>query len=297
MMSSFFLLVPVLVGAVAVYVAERRERRSWGYYFRAGAGANALFVLAALLIAIEGLICSVLAVPLFALLGGLAGLATGAVCRWTRVSGRVVCGVAVLPLLTAGIEQSLPVPQAIHTVERSRLVSAGPEQIWPYLLTTSDIRPEELDEAWMYRIGVPLPLSATSELVDGRLVRHVRMGKNIRFDQVAAEWEPNHRVRWLYRFSADSFPPRALDDHVRIGGRYFDLIDTQYTLTAVPGGTEVRAQMTYRVSTGFNWYALPIAAFLVGNFEEAALRFYGRRAEAAGHTRQTSATVAARPRR
>jgi hypothetical protein len=37
--------------------------------------------------------------------------------------------------------------------------------------------------------------------------------------------------------------------------------------------------MKYRVSTAFNWYTRPIAEFLVGNFEEAALRFYARRAE------------------
>ena len=37
--------------------------------------------------------------------------------------------------------------------------------------------------------------------------------------------------------------------------------------------------MTYRVSKPFNWYASPIAEILVSNFEEAALRFYGRLAE------------------
>jgi hypothetical protein len=36
--------------------------------------------------------------------------------------------------------------------------------------------------------------------------------------------------------------------------------------------------MSYRVSTPFNWYARPIAELLIGNFEEAALRFYARRA-------------------
>lgn len=54
---SFVLLVPALVGAVAVYLAERVKCRSRLYYFWVGAGANALFVLGAFLIMIEGLIC------------------------------------------------------------------------------------------------------------------------------------------------------------------------------------------------------------------------------------------------
>ncbi len=51
----------------------------------------------------------------------------------------------------------------------------------------------------MYRIGVPLPLSAVTVLADGTQVRHIMMGKGIRFDQIAADWQPNRRVRWTYR--------------------------------------------------------------------------------------------------
>jgi hypothetical protein len=40
-------------------------------------------------------------------------------------------------------------------------------------------------------------------------------------------------------------------------------------------------RMSYRVSTHFNWYAGPVADFLVRDFEETILRFYGRRAERA----------------
>jgi hypothetical protein len=107
------------------------------------------------------------------------------------------------------------------------------------------------------------------------------MGRGIRFDQVAEQWRPNEHVRWVYRFTDASFPPRALDDHVRIGGHYFDLIDTDYTLRPLGDGrTELRVRMRCRVSTMFNWYAEPIARWLIGNFEDVILGFYARRAEA-----------------
>src|SRR5579863_9675573 len=73
MMSSFTLLVPVLVGAVTILAAERTARRSWSYYFWAAAAANVLFVIGTLALTIEGLICCILAVPLFAVLGGIGG--------------------------------------------------------------------------------------------------------------------------------------------------------------------------------------------------------------------------------
>jgi hypothetical protein len=72
-----------------------------------------------------------------------------------------------------------------------------------------------------------------------------------------------------------------LDDHVRIGGHYFDLVDTSYELVPRGAGTELSIRMRYRVSTQFNWYAEPIARWLVGNFEETILAFYKRRGEGA----------------
>ena len=63
-------------------------------------------------------------------------------------------------------------------------------------------------------------------------------------------------MRWTYHFAPDSFPPHALDDHVQIGGHYFDIIDTTYTLRPLDStSTRLDIQMHYRVSTDFNWYA------------------------------------------
>jgi len=279
MTASFILLAPVVVGAVTVYAAETQQRRTWGYYAFAGFTANVFFILGTMIALIEGLICALLIAPLFGAVGALGGLAMGAICRVTNWPRQAVTCIAVLPMLLALAEHELPLPQRFDTVERTRVVAAAPEAIWRHLETVRDIRPQELEHAWMYRIGVPLPTLAVTESGAGAPVRHVRMGEGIHFDQVAAEWEPNRRVRWVYRFEKDSFPPAALDDHVMIGGRYFDLVDTEYALAPVAGGTELRIRMRYRVSTQFNWYAEPIAAWLIGNFADVVLGFYAARSE------------------
>ena len=128
-------------------------------------------------------------------------------------------------------------------------------------------------------LRVPLPLAGISEdRPDGR-VRRITMGKDIHFEQVVLDWEEHRRVHWNYRFAVDSFPPRALDDRVMIGGHHFDLIDSSYKLQPTASGTQLRIRMGYRVSTRFNWYADPIAQWLIGNFEEVILDFYRERAE------------------
>lgn len=277
--ASFIYLCPIVVGAVTVYIAERRQRRSWSYYFWAPLLANVLFVAGTILVLIEGLICAVIVVPLFALIGGVAGLIMGAVCRVTRWPKQALLGVGFLPLLLGAVEPELPLPTRTGTVERSVLVDAAPEDIWRQIMNADKIQPAELQHAWIFRIGVPLPLAGlTRETRDGT-VRRVTMGKNVYFDEVITESRDHRFVRWVYRFHEDSFPPYALDEHVVIGGHYFDLIDTSYTLTPSGARTELRVRMQYRVSTQFNWYADPVARILLGNMEEANLRFYRVRSE------------------
>lgn len=278
MMGSFVLLVPATIGAVTVYIAEKQAPRTWSYYFLAPCIANILFVLSTMAIMIEGIICAILVVPLFAVIGGMSGLVMGVVCRATKWPKQTMYSIVALPLIFGGLEQRLPLPNQVKTVERSLLVAATPEQIWSHLENARDIQPEELNSAWMYRIGVPLPEAGVTEHMGIGTVRHVSMGKGIHFDQIARVWEPNQRVIWTYRFTPDSFPPNALDDHVRIGGEYFDLRDTEYLLTPMRNQTELRIRMSYRVSTQFNWYAQPIAEMLIGNFEDTILHFYANRA-------------------
>jgi len=127
MMSSFTLLVPVLVGAVTVMVAERTARRSWSYYFWAAAAANVLFVIGTLALTIEGLICCILAVPLFAVLGGIGGLLTGMLCRQKEWSRHSVHGLAILPLILGALEQQVPLPNTVLTAEQSRVSCGRPQ--------------------------------------------------------------------------------------------------------------------------------------------------------------------------
>jgi hypothetical protein len=279
MMAAFIYFSPVLVGAVTIYIAETQQRRSWSYYFWAPFLANVLYVLGSLLVMIEGIICAVIIVPLFAVLGGVAGLIMGAICRATKWPKQSLYGIGILPFMLGGVESALPLPERIVMVERTTVINAAPEAIWRQILDAPNIRPEEVGEAWLYRIGVPVPQSGITRQTPEGPIRRVTMGKNVYFDQVLAEVQPHRHVRWTYRFYPDSFPPHALDEHVVLGGHYFDVKDTAYTLTPRGSATELKVKMHYRVSTQFNWYADPVAQFLIGNLQETNLAYYRKRSE------------------
>jgi hypothetical protein len=273
------ILGPILVGVVTVYVAERTQRRTWGYYAGASALANCLFVLGTTMIMIEGAICAIIAIPLFAALGALGGLLMGAVCRYTNWPRRTLYAMGILPLLLGPVEGRVAFEHRTGAVERSVVVAATPEKIWQRIMNAPDIRPEELGHAWMFRIGVPVTQSGRMVTTPDAVVRRVTMGKGVYFDEVITERVEHRFVRWVYRYHEDSFPPYALDEHVKLGGHYFDISETSYTLTPDGEQTRLVVRMHYRVATRFNWYADPVARLLLGDLAEINLDFYRQRSE------------------
>jgi hypothetical protein len=281
MSSGFIYFAPIVVGAVTAFVAEHQTRRSVSYHIAASILANILFVVGTMAILIEGLICAVVILPLFIVLGLVGAGLMVLVCRLTNWPKPTISCVALLPLLLGGADLRFALPDSLGAVERGIVVGAPPSVVWQELMNTSGIRPEEIEHAWVFRIGVPLPLDGQIVPDAAQPIRRVHMAKDVYFDEIIEEQRSNEWIRWTYRFHPDSFPPHAFDEHVVIGGRYFDVRDTSYELTPVAGGTLVHMTLRYRVSTRFNWYSAPIARWLLGNLAESNLAYYRQRSEIA----------------
>ena len=281
MAGTFIFLAPLLVGMLTVYLAERQYRRSWGYYVVAPVMAVSGFVVGTLVVMIEGLICVFVILPLFAALGAAGGLLMGLICRlshWPRPR-QALYSVGLLPLLVAAAGLDLPLPPEFGTIQRSVHIQAPPAVVRDHLLNTPAIPEAGMSQAWAMRIGVPAPRSSAMTATPQGWVRHSQWNKGVYFDEVIQDLDPQRLLRWTYRFHPDSFPPGALDDHVLIGGHYFDLVDTQVRLTPALGGTDMQVQTRYRISTHFNVYAGWWARALLGNFCEHMLQVYKARSE------------------
>ena len=163
-----------------------------------------------------------------------------------------------------------------HSIE----IAAPAEVIWHHINYPTNIQPDELKNGWAYRIGVPYPVSARTldERVGGK--RELQWQHGVKFQEVITKWQPTQHIAWRYEFEADSFPPDSLDDHIVIGGRYFQLNDTSYTLAPLPNGnTRLSISVGTSIRTSFNWYAEPWAKFLLSDTAQTILNFYKVRAE------------------
>jgi len=171
----------------------------------------------------------------------------------------------------------------LRTIEHTVLVDAPREVVWDQLMNVRNIRHEEVEDGIAFRIGAPPPLSALSDEEEGERVRRISMGKRVHFDQVEIERREHEYIRWSQRFYPDSFPPGSFDEHVVMGGEYFDVDFVSYSLTPQGARTQLKMSLHYRVSTRFNWYADPLARLVLGNLQEVLLGMYQRRSEAQAH--------------
>ena len=279
MTSAFVKFTPLAIGAITVYLAERTKRRSIGFYLTGPWLTLLLFVLGTALMLIEGSVCIIMAMPLFMALSSIGGLIMGLVCRLTKYKRTTLNSMMILPLVMAVSEIGQPIPEHIQEIKQSIHINAPAEVIWHHVNFPTNIKPDELKGGFAYMIGVPYPIEARTlnPAVGGK--RELKWQRGVHFEEIIDAYDVNRFIEWTYVFTPDSFPAGSLDDHVAIGGKYFNLENTSYRLTPEANGTRLDISVKYRVSTDFNWYAQPWAAFLITDTAKAILKFYKHRAE------------------
>jgi hypothetical protein len=280
MTFTFIFLIPLAVG----YLATTGERGEWRareavlFPFTA-----ALMVLITVLaIGVEGLICVVMMTPIFlvmALVGGTLAWAVRRV-RDRRLRASALLVVVLLPYMVGPVEQRIPQMQSRRVVENRIRIRADEAAVWRQIIRVPAIRPEEYRTTFIHRIGFPRPIEATlsHEGVGG--VREASFERGVLFRETVTEWVPRRRLS--FTIAVDSIPTRTLDQHVTVGGEYFDVLDGTYEIVPIgPGETELRLWSTHRLSTHFNAYAALWTDFVMRQIQGNILEVVRARAEAA----------------
>jgi rRNA maturation endonuclease Nob1 len=218
--------------------------------------------------------------PLLVVFASVGGV-VGKLCRPSNAGSiTTMHSVAVLPLLMAVAEPYVQPPSQELQVVDSVEINAPPDRIWREITEARNIQSEELPLSLSHLIGVPKPLEGVNVLTDDGEVRYSKWERGVNFRAVITHREVNRSISWRYEFDANSFPAGSMDEHVAIGGRYFDLRDTTFYLRAHDDGTTtLELQAHYRVTTPINFYAAPVAHLLGRDFVGTILGLYKGRSE------------------
>ena len=276
---AFMFGAPFAIGGIVIY-GLRHTRPSIGKMIFAPWLAILLALIGSALTLLEGSVCIVLASPLFFGVSSIGGLIMGLVLRWSNKGTTTLRTILLLPVILTMTEPAAPRhPQWLE--ERVSIeVAASPHRIWGEILNAQDIRGEEMPVNFMHWIGVPRPVEGVNIVTPEGEVRYSKWEHGINFSALVTERILDRKITWRYRFTPDSFPDGSLDEHVKIGGQYFDLYDTTFNLVpASPTLTRLEIVSHYRVTTSLNFYGVPIARLIAHDFMSTILGLYKLRSE------------------
>jgi hypothetical protein len=282
MSTAFIFGVPLTMGFLSVWIAEQAGPIGWkGRIFLpwapvlAGIGAT-------LILGWEGWICAIMLLPAITIVSTVGGLLAVGVRNAVGRTGHVRCAVvaAMFPLVAAPLEHLRARAEVVREVHNAIDVNASPARVWREIRSVPRISEEEHSDSWMHRMGFPRPVEAVLEGEGVGSVRIARFERGLVFVERVTEWDEPRRLAFTIRADSKNIPPSTLDEHVTIGGPYFDVLDGVYRIEVREDGTSrLHLSSRQRLSTQFNWYASLWTGGVMSELQTYILRIVKRRAE------------------
>jgi hypothetical protein len=278
---GFLVIVPICMGYVTVDHFLRRVAREvrWFHWFFLPWLSVFIAIAVAVVMLWEGGICVIFALPIMlvsATLGGLLGRLMFR--RWNNsASGRVTAIAA--PLLVILIESYIPSPLEIRTVKTDILIHAPTSVVWDNIKSVRTINASELPHSWVTRIGFPKPVSATLSHDGIGGVRNASFTGGLVFTETVSQWIPQSDLQFSIRANTNAIPASTLDEHVTIGGAFFDVLQGEYVLERRPDGTLLHLTSQERLSTHLNPYAGIWTDAVMRSIQSQILEVIRRRSE------------------
>ena len=287
---GFVLFTPLAMGFITIFVIERqRAQPVWTWFLLPWIPVLAAEAAAAAFLW-EGLICIAIFTPIALVASTSGGIAAGLIARMVRSrvsrNASLAC-VVCLPSLITPIEHQFLSQREVRSVESTIDIKAPPATVWSNIERVPPIRSSELRSSWSHSIGFPNPVEATlsKEAVGG--IRHATFEGGVLFIETVDTWDPDHHLGFSIRAQTDQIPKTTLDEHVRVGGEFFDVLHGDYELEPLPDGeTRLHLQSVHRVSTDLNWYAHLWTDAIMRDLQVRILEVIRERAEAQNHQEQ-----------
>ena len=283
MSIAFLFGMPFGLGFLQVYLSELSGRRSWPERLFVPWIPALLCLGVALALAWEGLICIFLWIPLVLIMSLLGGLVAGIVrdvLSW-RSRHFMLTWCFALPILITPVEHYSEPPRQIRTVATELPIQATPTAIWEQIKSVPAIQPAELNETWTQRIGFPRPIAATLSYEGVGGIRKASFEKGVVFWETVTCWKPSQKLAFTIRADTAAIPPTTLDEHVTVGGPYFDVLEGEYRIEQIgPNQAILHLSSQHRLSTKFNLYAGLWTDAIMRDVQENILQVIKKRCEA-----------------
>lgn len=284
---SFLVFVPFAVSLI-VGALYRRFYKKQGKSERVDFWGRVVLAVITLILVLGSpfLICGIIAAPymLIGIVGGV--IASGWMVKLSTDKQALAALVAVflIPFGMAG-ELHFLFDESEYTIQRSVVVQASSDEIWPHLHRIDSVSDEE--GVWNFSqdvLAVPRPVEA---IVVGEGVGAVRTGvweNDIWFEEHITHWRPGQLIEWDFVFPEGS-RITAIDQHIDPRGPAVFVEHGGYELRPISHNeTELRLFTRFKANTSFNGYGKLWGEIILGDVQTNILSIVKTRAERAPGT-------------
>jgi hypothetical protein len=185
-----------------------------------------------------------------------------------------------LPFIASPIEQLHAVNSEIRTVQTQITIHAGAEAVWSQIRSVPLISEREQHFSVSHLIGFPRPLEARLTGAGVGAVRYATFEKGVLFVETISQWDQPRRLSFSIRADTKNIPPETFDQHVIIGGKYFDVLTGDYQIEDLGNGSVIlHLSSRQRLSTRVNFYAHFWTEFLMADLQNYILGIIKKRCE------------------
>lgn len=277
---SYIFILPIILGAIPVLFSTKEQLRTYKTYLLLPWIITFTFFVLSFVTGFEGLICLVIIVAPFLLLGTLGAFIFRLIKLKNEGNGTKLYVSLFIPLLILGIETNFQATDQIHTVSTTIEINAEKSKIWNNVKNVKDIQPNEIETHFIHLIGIPKPLNGELDKEGVGGIRHITWEKGIKFEEKITSWDDSNGFTYEINVDPNSIPPTTLDEHVMIGGKYFDVLYGSYKIEPLSQiKNKVTLTCTYRVTSNLNFYSKLWADFILDDFNEMILEVIKSRSE------------------
>jgi len=277
--ASLFLGTPFVMGFVAAFSLNRGAPRS--AVATLGVAYLTLVVVAGLiaLLALEGLVCLLMALPLALLLASLGAILGRQVALGGRPAAAVASLLVALPVLTGFEARGLRAP--LREVKTAVEIDAPAESVWSNVIGIAELPPPA---EWVFRLGIAYPVRARIHGAGVGAVRTCEFSTGPFVEPITA-WDPPRRLSFEVRQQPPPMEEWSPYQHVGAPHLVGGLQSERGEFRLVPlaaGRTRLEGSTWYRNHLFPQLYWNAWSDALIHRIHRRVLEHVKRRSEAAG---------------
>lgn len=280
MSKTFLFFLPTIIGALSIYFSNIEKVRNLGYRIMIPWIPVFAFFFITLIFFIEGWPCILMILPIFLIASSVGGL-IGGYYKLRKNDNKIYLSVlTLLPLFISPIENFIGADSTPYKAYTYIDINAPADKIWSNVTRVREISKEQ-DKGWLTNLlNFPRPVKAELNFEGVGAYREAIFTNGLVFHETVTEYIDKKKMSFTIKALPHEIPLTTMDEHLVIGGKYFDVLNGTYELEKLTEKTyRLHLYSNFKLTTTFNFYASWWANNIMKDIQNNILQIEKQRAE------------------